>query len=217
MQRATLAEKEVNTLKEQLNSSSSISQLPKTASALAVAAAVAAQNGIIPPSLASPSSENGALSLNSKLLNNNQIDEVNENKMDVDEQQQSMLTDKAAQHHSDSNRSTPVSSEKDGMEATQRTTTTPTANSNSACAIDGHSRTLNEEIAAKDKEVSFCTGFTLYQFVLSSCWGNTFSLRFYQSVRLTVNEMTKLSKARIYTRDWGSRRLTFKSHNGSKS
>lgn len=150
-QRATLAEKEVNTLKEQLNSSSSISQSPKSASALAVAAAAAAQNGIIPPSLASPSSDNGALSLNSKLLNNNQIDEVNENKMDADEQQQTV--DKP--QNSDSNRSTPVSCEKDGESTIHTTAPTANSNSNTASAVDGHSRTLSEEIAAKDKEVSF--------------------------------------------------------------
>lgn len=127
-QRATLAEKEVNTLKEQLSSGS-----------VSSTKSLSTQNGI-PTSLASPSSDSGANSLNSKLLNNNQLDEVNENKMEQNDQ-----------HNNNSNRSTPISCEKDGELNVSNTSVSNTTNNNN---IDGHSRTLTEEIAAKDKEVS---------------------------------------------------------------
>lgn len=57
------------------------------------------------------------------------------------------------QHNNSSCRSTPVSSDKDGEPHNLNVTNTSNSNSNNN-NIDGHSRTLNEEIAAKDKEVS---------------------------------------------------------------
>lgn len=149
MQRATLAEKEVNTLKEQLSSSgtNSISS-PKSI------------NGIAPAALASPSSDNGANSLiSNKLLNNNKIENIDDTKI--------MENEREREQHINSNnsgRSTPVSL-KDGAGETAAATATATAtttttvnNSNSNINnnnTDGHSRILNEEIAAKDKEVIY--------------------------------------------------------------
>lgn len=86
MQRATLAEKEVNSLKEQLSSTSISSQN-------------SLQNGCLaPPSLASPAMSECSSSGNPiKSLNNNK-DEHNDDKMDTNNE-----------HQSTSNRSTPVS------------------------------------------------------------------------------------------------------------
>lgn len=87
MQRATLAEKEVNTLKEQLSSTSISSQN-------------SLQNGCLaPPSLASPAMSECSSSGNPaiKSLNNNK-DELNDDKMDTTNENQST-----------SNRSSPVS------------------------------------------------------------------------------------------------------------
>lgn len=76
LQRATLAEKEVNTLKEQLSSNTTpiTSSTPKTPTLT---------NGI-PPPLSSPISADDCSvhSLSSKSINNNKIDEINENKME---------------------------------------------------------------------------------------------------------------------------------------
>lgn len=89
-QRATLAEKEVNTLKEQLSSTSISSQ-----SALASSTNTASmQNGCLAPSsLASPTmsdcSSSGNPLINSKSLNNNKCDEINENKMDTTNEHES--------------------------------------------------------------------------------------------------------------------------------
>lgn len=90
LQRATLAEKEVNTLKEQLSSTSISSQNSSM------------QNGCLaPPSLASPAmseaSSSGNPIISSKSLNNNK-DEINDDKMDTTNEIQST-----------SNRSSPVS------------------------------------------------------------------------------------------------------------
>lgn len=142
----------MNTLKEQLSSGS-------------VSSTKSLQNGI-PTSLASPSSDSGANSLNTKLLNNNQLDEVNENKMEQNDQ-----------HHNNSNRSTPISCEKDGDLNVSNTSNSNTTNNNN---IDGHSRTLNEEIAAKDKEVSrtkqIIFDYFIYILLLFETYGDGFRM-----------------------------------------
>lgn len=89
VQRATLAEKEVSSLKEQLSSTSISSQ-----NALASATNTSMQNGCLAPSsLASPTmsdcSSSGNPLISSKSLNNNKCDEIDENKMDTTNEHQS--------------------------------------------------------------------------------------------------------------------------------
>lgn len=151
----------MNTLKEQLSSSGTNSISPTKSI-----------NGIAPSALASPSSDNGANSLSSnKLLNNNKNETVDDTKnMDNERERDQQI------NINNSGRSTPVAfSDKDGggelaaaVATATATTTTTVNNSNNNINnnnTDGHSRILNEEIAAKDKEVS--DGFLLILIIFS--------------------------------------------------
>lgn len=119
LQRATLAEKEVSNLKEQLsgtNPSSTPTTTTSTNQLLSPSSTTTiTQNGVggclARQSLGSPtmsdcSSSGGAVSasnqlISSKLLNNNKLDEVNENKLNEASEQMA--------NSCDSNRSTPIS------------------------------------------------------------------------------------------------------------
>lgn len=105
--------------------------------------ATAQQNGI-PPSLASPMSDDcnnsSANNLSSKSLNNNKSDEINENKMDVVD-----MHHHHHNHNNNSSRSTPAL-DKDGNGAIDH----HSSNNNLSSRLVG-----DEELAAKDKEVSF--------------------------------------------------------------
>lgn len=136
LQRATLAEKEVSTLKEELSVTRTINScMPATQTA------TAQQNGI-PPSLASPMSDDcnsSANNLSSKSLNNNKSDEINENKMDVVD-----MHHHHHNHNNNSSRSTPAL-DKDGNGGIDH----HNSNNNLSSRLIG-----DEELAAKDKEVS---------------------------------------------------------------
>lgn len=99
LQRATLAEKEVNSLKEQLSSTNISSQNATGTNTTSM------QNGCLAPSsLASPTMSECSSSgnhLSSKSLNNNKCEEGDENKMDTMNEQEASTAN--------SGRSTPVS------------------------------------------------------------------------------------------------------------
>lgn len=132
-QRATLAEKEVNTLKEQLSSNITTpitSSTPKNPTLT---------NGI-PPPLSSPISADDCSvhSLSSKSINNNKIDEINENKMEH--------SNSTPDQHNNNSRGSPnvVENQKD------------VSGGDMACNNNnGSTRTsLSNDCSTKDKEVS---------------------------------------------------------------
>lgn len=140
LQRATLAEKEVNTLKEQLSSNTTTpitSSTPKNPTLT---------NGI-PPPLSSPISADDCSvhSLSSKSINNNKIDEINENKMDH--------SNSTPDQHNNNSRGSPndLENQKD------------VSGGDLACNNNnGSTRTsLSNDCSTKDKEVSLFA-FTFY-------------------------------------------------------
>lgn len=134
----------MSTLKEELSVTRTINScMPATQTA------TAQQNGI-PPSLASPMSDDcnnsSANNLSSKSLNNNKSDEINENKMDV--------VDMHHHHHNHNNNSslsTPVLDKDGGIDH-------HSSNNNLSSRLIG-----DEELAAKDKEVSFTLWLKIFQ------------------------------------------------------
>ncbi|GAB0091666.1 hypothetical protein DMENIID0001_065220 [Sergentomyia squamirostris] len=135
-QRATLAEKEVSTLKEQLSSGS-----PNKA---------ITQNGAITsecPQSSSPAlSESGATNLSSKLNVKSELELTGELKMEPSGQAaNSNRTSPGPCDKADSHKSTTPS-------VTQ--TTLPASTDSNHSTTSGSGRTLADDLAAKDKEVS---------------------------------------------------------------
>ncbi|XP_059622160.1 homeobox protein cut isoform X2 [Phlebotomus argentipes] len=126
-QRATLAEKEVNTLKEQLSSSSPGKAIT--------------QNGAIAPQSSSPTlSESGSVTnLSSKLNVKSELELTGEVKMEPS-------ADQAA------SRTTPGPCDK--PEGQPATPSLPVSTDSNHSTTSGGGRTLAEDLAAKDKEIS---------------------------------------------------------------
>lgn len=180
LQRATLAEKEVNTLKEQLTTTTTSKTQTNTTLSNSTAATTITQNGTSPPSpsttpLSLLSDNNDNHSTSNKLLNNNSIknchldDENMDKKLsDVNEMIDRNQEDddvRGTNNHCSSNRSTPVSEkerchEQDDDDAENEDASESrdngdrcSVNSSSVNKTSAGTRTMAEELAIKDKEV----------------------------------------------------------------
>lgn len=180
LQRATLAEKEVNTLKEQLTSTTTSKTQTNTTLSNSTTTTTITQNGTSPPSpsttpLSLLSDNNDNHSSSNKLLNNNSIkschlddenmdkklNDINEmidhNQEDEDDVKERM------NNHCSSNRSTPTSDkEKEDDDIADNDDAAESRDNGDRCSVNSSvnknsvsTRTMAEELALKDKEVSW--------------------------------------------------------------
>ncbi|CRL05431.1 CLUMA_CG018473, isoform A [Clunio marinus] len=180
--RATLAEKEVNTLKEQLTSTATSKTQTNTTLSNSTTTTTITQNGTSPPSpsttpLSLLSDNNDNHNTSNKLLNNNSIkschldDENMDKKLnDVNEMIDNNHEDdddvKEETNHCTSNRSTPTSEkeknvEDDDMVDNDDENATESHDNGDRCSVKSgnvnnnnsvSTRTMAEELALKDKE-----------------------------------------------------------------
>jgi hypothetical protein len=179
LQRATLAEKEVNTLKEQLTTTTTSKTQTNTTLSNSTTATTITQNGTSPPSpsttpLSLLSDNNDNHSNGNKLLNNNSIkschlDDENMDKKinDINEMIDHSREDddevKEVNNHCSSNRSTPTSDKgkNDDNDNGDVEMNDDARDNGDRCSVNSSNvnnnsvstRTMAEELALKDKEV----------------------------------------------------------------